>query len=475
MSAIITKDYRILNADTFIRSLQGGIPLNYLYLFIGKAMPWVNDTLPPSAIDNMDNTNEIWNNILSLKRILSSDVTLGIRKQNWVYGNYYDIYRHDYGNAGVTGVSLTGTITTPSTLGDANYYIVSDTGSVYMCVDNNGGTASTDNPSNYGTGIGFAIFTTGDNYRWKYIGSTSPSDYSKFSSLEFHPIKNVTIEPPIGDPYENQFYAQQHSATLGGAIFNILVNNAGTSTHYSTNIGTLGDQSQIIVRGDGVGLKVQFSTNSSGGVSKVTVLDNGTGYTYCYVNCASITNASFTPITTPLDGLGTNPVRDMNAYYMLMDVKLAYAEGDGIFTTSNDYRQLGVIANPKKYNGSLASENALDSTYTLTMTDAASYSVDGLITNTTNGTIARIIDWDPVTKKLRVNFPRPSSSGDWTKIVGFAAGNTITQTGGPTGTISAVKTPDVTYNSGEIIYYENRKPISRDASQIEDIHISLEF
>ena len=186
-------------------------------------------------------------------------------------------------------------------------------------------------------------------------------------------------------------------------------------------------------------------------------------------------NASFTPIITPLDGLGSNPVRDLNAYYLLIDVKLAYAEGDGIFTTSNDYRQLGIIANPKKYNGSVAADNALDATYTLTMTESASYTSDGLITNTSNGTIARVVDWDPTTKKLRVNFPRPASTSEWSGNLGFAAGNTITQTGGPTGTIASVKTPDVTYNSGNIIYYENRKPITRDASQIEDIHISLEF
>jgi hypothetical protein len=480
MSAIITKDYRILNADTFIRSMAGGTPLNYLYLFIGKSTSWVNDTLPPSAIDNMDNTNEIWNNILSLKRILSSDVSLGVMKKNWVYGNFYDIYRHDYGNAGANGVTLTGSISTPATLGDANYYVVSDVGSVYMCIDNNGGTASTDNPVNYGTGIGFDIFTTGDGYRWKYIASTSPSDYSKFSSIEFHPIKNVLTEPPIGDPYENQYLSQVKASTMGGAIFNIITENSGTSIYYSTTIGTLGEagQSQIVVKGDGTGLQLQFSTNSSGGVSKVTVLDPGQGYTYCYVNCTAITSASFTPIITPLEGLGADIVRDMNAYYMLMDIKLAYAEGDGIFTTSNDYRQIGIVSNPKDYNGTLAAQNALDATYNLVMTTANSYTVDGIITNTITGTTARVVDWDPISKILRVNFPRPSSSVDWVNNLGFAAGHPIHESdwlSGVTATIESVIPPDVMYNSGKIIYYENRKPITRDASQIEDIHIALEF
>jgi hypothetical protein len=488
MPAIITKNYRVLNADTFVRSLADPA-LNYLYLFIGKSLAWPGDT-PPEALDNQDSTDSIWNNILSLKRILTSDVTLGIQKRPWVYNTYYSIYRHDYGSSSVTGVSSTGAITTPTELCDTNYYVVTENGNVYICIDNNRNGVSTENPQYYGTGIGFDVFTTADNYRWKFICTVSPTDYAKFSTLEFHPVKTIMIEPNPGDSYESQYLQQVDAATKGGAVLHVVVKaeEAGTSAFTSTTItGTTNNASSPIkVYGDGSGLSLKAYTNSSGGVTKFEVLTYGAGYSYCSISIPGVTGGVFTPIITPRIGLGADPVKDLCAFYVLIDIRLSYAEGDGDFTVGNEYRQVGIISNPKNYGGgSLAVAGTLDASTSITLTAPGPFVQDDEIVNNVNGTIARVIDWDDGAHILRLNYPRPTDATDWNVNAGFASDDTISLTaGGAAYTIAAssVKDPgsgvvpsEVEPFSGDVIYYENRRAIGRDISQVEDIHISIEF
>jgi hypothetical protein len=461
-----------------------------MYFFIGKSIPWsagdggggtASDTIPPQPINNLNSENGIWRNMLSLKRILRSDVSSGIKKRTWTYGSYYDIYRHDYGDVGVTGVSDIGNSTTPPSLADARYYVVTENGNVYICIGNNRRqNASTDNPQNYGTGIGFANFTTSDGYIWKFITSISPTDYAKFSTLEFHPVKNVTVQPVIGDPYEAQYLAQETAKSKGGAIFNILVAAAGTSSFVSTTIGTLINQTGINVKGDGSGLKIAISTNVNGGVQTITVLDPGVNYTYANITLDGFIGTSLTPIYTPRYGLGANPIVDLTAYYLLVNTKLSYAEGDGDFTVANDYRQIGLITNPRQLNGSLATSSTLDASISLVVNSTtAVFAADAEIVNNTNGSIARIIDWDPVGAVLRVNLPKPSNIDNWSTYSGFSASQTISQIGGPGSTqnitITSVIDPEVQSFSGNVIYFENRRPIQRDAQQIESVSLSIEY
>jgi hypothetical protein len=501
MAAIITNKFRTFNVESFLKGLEGATPLNYLYFFIGKATPWADDsdlgavgsdTVPPQPVDSLSDENSIWRNMMSLKRIQRSSATSGIVKRNWVYGTYYDIYRHDYGLTGVTGLSETGVTTVPKTLSEARYYVVTDNGSVYMCIDNNNGlNASTINPQNYGTGIGFNIIETSDGYKWKYVAGVSASDFASFSTLEFHPVKVILTEPPVNDPYENQYLAQEHSKTHGGAIFNIKVKAAGTSLHRSTTItmASSSDFSVFKVYGDGSGLRLSASTNSSGGVSSITVLDPGTNYTYCYVTLTGFNGVSLYPIFTPKYGLGADPVKDLNAYYLLINATLTYAEGDGDFTVANDYRQVGLLANPYNFGTSTYSNmGSLDATISVMVSETtAAFTVDSEIVNNTNGTRAKIIDWDPAyvdsilgtVGRLRLNYAKPTDNTTWTTNAGFSVGHSISQTGGNGSTqgltVDKVVNPEIQAYSGNILYFENRRPILRDATQIEEIHLILEF
>ena len=58
----------------------------------------------------------------------------------------------------------------------------------------------------------------------------------------------------------------------------------------------------------------------------------------------------------------------------------------------------------------------------------------------------------------------------------FANGASVSGgSSGATGTISVIDTPGLRAYSGDIIYVENRVPISRASDQIEDVKLIIQF
>jgi len=191
-----------------------------------------------------------------------------------------------------------------------------------------------------------------------------------------------------------------------------------------------------------------------------------------------------TPIITPKAGLGANPVNDLNAFYGLINVRLEYDEGGGDFTTANNFRQIGIIMNPEKYGGGSLTDTTADATYKLTMPllETYNYTIDSVIKNVTLDTMATVVDWTPPVGStkgvLRVVMNQPSDVSTYSYAAGFYTGDTIEVIG--TGHQSVIDTvaaspTEVQPYSGDIIYFENRKAIQRDISQIEDIHLAFEF
>ena len=58
----------------------------------------------------------------------------------------------------------------------------------------------------------------------------------------------------------------------------------------------------------------------------------------------------------------------------------------------------------------------------------------------------------------------------------FANGATVTGgTSGATATISVISTPSLEAYTGDLLYVENRVPISRASDQIEDVKLIIQF
>ena len=104
MPAIITDQYRILNAETFVDSFVGigTTGKNNYYTFLGHPDPTnVTDAIgygdltwgteAPNPIDNFNQENRYHDSMLFLKQITSSDVRRVIPRIDWQSGTVYEL------------------------------------------------------------------------------------------------------------------------------------------------------------------------------------------------------------------------------------------------------------------------------------------------------------------------------------------------------------------------------------------------
>ena len=183
----------------------------------------------------------------------------------------------------------------------------------------------------------------------------------------------------------------------------------------------------------------------------------------------------------------------------MTNTTLTQAEGDD-FTTANDFRNVGIVVDPTDFGTStVATASTKRMTYVVKFSsNTGNFDVDEQITQTTTGAIGRVVEWDTSRKLLYYQQERYSTYGTATttqSFTAFSGANNITgatsgavgtpsTTGSETVTLAGGNTivltsgyanPELAFDSGNIIYTENRKPIQRVSDQTEDIKIIIEF
>ena len=490
MPAIITNKFRLNNAEQFQESFSETAATVY-YLGIGRAQNFGTitrpdartdyegtETAPSTPGDSVLNEFKNFDDLLAAKKITGSDVSFCIPRRNWTTGTTYDIYRHDYEEF-ITGSTTTRQTANSgaTTLFDATFYVLTTDRNVYKCLDNDGNTASTVEP----TGTGTSIITTGDGYKWKYMYTLSAAQQSDFLSTDFMAVAtNSTVS----------------SAAVDGAINIVRIKSAGSS-------GADGTHTNIDIRGDGSGGKVSV-TVSSGSVTAVSVTTPGTGYTYGYIRNADIVTAGATGLSgseldviiEPKGGHGFNAVSELGGFFVMVNTSLEGTESSntGDFTAENNFRKIVLMRDPFS-GGSAASANTLRATKAVRFAASptpGTFSVDEEINQASTGAVGKVVEWDATNRILhyiqtRFNDEGADSNGN---LVAFSGANVITGQGsGATGTPSSTgseSADDITFTSGyasaeldsdkgDVLYIENRAPITRATDQTENIKLVIEF
>ncbi len=544
MPSLVTDNFRIFAAQQFIESLEEPYSstfnpasedaLNYpaeanaaqkyrskIYLFIGRSYNWndttsgaivekydgvstVSDFLPPDPVDCLDEIDEIYDDMIAIKRVTRSDVSEVIRKRTWQSGVVYDMYRHDYGTVtnGVTKISANG----QSKLYDTSFYVMNSNFQVYKCIYN-GQTPSTEaypngKPSTVEpTGTSTDIVTYGDGYRWKYMYTISISDYIKFVSTDFIPVRVDTAV---------------QTAAVDGSINQVLITNRGASltpgTYYVPVIGNGGlglNSTKAVVK-----IIVPSSGSFANKIETATMEQSGSGYTFASLDLTSSysslndalartgtttslgTTASIEIIISPTGGHGANPIYELGAYRIMINKNLEFLDGSGDIPVNMQFRRFGLIEDPSSNSGIdyISPTAAVCKTIKFASSTTVNYQNGEIITQANTGAKGRVIHWDSINKILRyyqneyISAEQTGNNKD--KLVEFSGANAIT------GSISSVTaTPDATDNStvagitfvsgysageikkysGKILYVENRKPVFRSNDQIEDVKLVIEF
>ena len=486
MPAIITNKFRIHNQEQFVESFSE-TAANVYYLGIGRPQAFATSTRGDSRTDNegsdsapltpVDSVQEefyTFDDLLAAKKVTSSDVSICIPRRNWTTGTVYDYYRHDYGNR-ITGGTSTQTANSGATnLYDATFYVMSSTFNVYKCLDNNGNASSTVEP----TGTSSSILTTGDGYKWKYMYTLSATQQANFLSTDFMAVAtNSTVS----------------SAAVDGAVNVVKIKTAGSG-------GTNGTHTGVAIRGDGSS-GVASVTVSGGAVTAVTVTTPGTGYTYAYIRNADIVSAGATGLSgseldviiEPKGGHGFNAIKELGGFFVMMNTNFEAGEtsNSGDFTTANDFRRVTLMRDIES-GGSAATATTLRGTKAVLVTSpSGSFTVDEEINQATTGAVGKVVEWDSSNNILyyiqtRFNDEGVDSNGN---LTAFSGANTITGQGsGVTATPSTSTTTvdsvlftsgynagEIDADTGDIMYIENRSPITRAADQTENVKLIIEF
>ena len=486
MPAIITNKFRLHNAANFVESFSETSP-NIYYLAIGRPQAFATstggdsrtqfegtDASPLTPTDSVSDEFYFFDDVIAAKRITSSDVSRVIPRRNWTTGTTYDIYRHDYGQY-VKG-SSSSTISANSgatSLADATFYVLSSDNNVYKVIDNNGNSASTVEP----TGTSTSILTTGDSYKWKYMYTLTASEQTNFLSTDF---MHVSTDSTVS------------SAAVDGAIDTVLIKTAGSGGANGTHTG-------VAIRGDGSSGECSV-TVAGGAVTAVTVTTAGSGYTFAYIRNADIVSAGATSLSgaeldviiPPKGGHGANAVEELGGHFVMMNTDFTGDESSnsGDFTTQNDFRRVGLLLDPTT-GGSAASATTLRGTKAVKLSGTpGTFTVDEEINQASTGAVGKVVEYDSTNKILyyiqtRFNDEGVDSNGN---LTAFSGANAITGQDS-----SAAGTPDTStqtvdnivfssgYNAGEIdadtdvLYQENRSPISRASDQTENIKLIVEF
>ena len=543
MPAIITDQYRILNAETFVDSFVGigTTGKNNYYTFLGHPDPTnLTDQIgygdaswgvePPNPIDNFDQENRYYDSMLFLKQITSSDVRRVIPRINWQSGTIYEMYRNNYSATNRTSQ------TSNSSLYGSNYYIVTSEFKVYLCINNGSspttpnGTTSKVEPTHTSTTVPEQD-TTGntDDYQWKYLYTIAPADIVKFVTSSYIPLP---------EKWGDVTNATIKDASVEGKLESIIIKRAGTAEVAG---GTSGEKTITVpIIGDGSDGKAIVTVNE-GVVTRVKLADtNSKNYTYATVRFDSgspldgqtLTVGSgadepqFEVVIPPKGGHGADIYRELGGFRVMVYSKFDNNINDKAdYIVGNDFSRVGIVKDPLEFGGtSVLNKRTATSLGALklkvpsgssTVLSNVVYPKNTKITQYSNdstigiGTaIGYVASWDSNTGVLRYYQPVGFSTqsvygyelrnfvGVVTAITGAthiipgqsvdnlevdttfsAEAITVGQRSESLGHafVNGVANSEVKKFSGEIIYIDNRAPVTRTASQNAEEKIVIEF
>ena len=587
-----TKDLSINNAEAFISALSASDGRNtknsvILYAVIGNVYPYPNE---PTPIDPTDNEQflqyEAHREFIGGKKITTGDVSHVAPRYNWQTGTVYSMYRDTdidmydrvyyvltdqfnvykclYNNKGApstvkpTGFSTTAFTTSDGytwkymytiSLGDANKFLTS----VHMPVktlDSTDGSFESDRQiavQNAAVNGAIEVIETVD------LGSG------------YHEVANGVVETggrlsirlsAAGDnppsPIDNFYNGSSIyiiSGTGAGQLRRIIDYSGATKT-FSVNTAfaiTPNTDSRVIVSptltiiGDGRGAKAYTRVDANtGAISNVNVISVGSQYTRAQAlitsNSIHGTGATANVVISPVGGHGSNPVRELAADKVMLNVQLKdstsgiSANGNGYIPSNTEFRTISILKDPVlkcDSNNNLAAvesiANTSNSPNTLRFTSRLQISynqiedgepvnpllVRDIITNERTrlraelGTLQFVTDLSPITRATNalsnsvkgananiVYIREDETVADpsfyvayinnvegYADNVPFTNDDVILKSTGETqiATVEAIKGPEANTFSGEILYIENVQAVTRDPEQTEDIKIVLDF
>jgi hypothetical protein len=448
MTAVITDFFK----NNIVRYITDGISdsSERMYIGLGRAEYWDSSDTPPIPTNSMKDIRGFRQSLQAVKKITDSSYV--VPRLNWTTGTSYTSWDD----------------TNPT----SNYYVMTENYGVYMCLrvgKNNLGVqvGSTVEP----TGSNNDAFVTADGYVWKFLYTISAIEANYFLSANYMPVSRI-VGTLDSDATGIQIkHKEIQTSATPGEISNIVVTNSGTG--YTS-------KPTITIDGNGTATTAIATIDSaSGGTIAKIEFENDSStiampYGYNYAN-VTITGGGglgglARPVISPPKGFGADAPFDLSSDALMIHAKIAGTEED--FITVQDFRQVGLIRNPLKGNGTDSdftadTGNALQQ-LVLSSTSVA-FSVDKTVVGANSGSKAYIDRVD----SNNLYFHQTDTTG----YGAFTLGETLTESNGSGQGIlgSTIDSSEVEPFSGDVLYIDNRTAVERMSNQTEDIKIILQL
>lgn len=592
-----TKDLSITNAEAFIDAVANATDTStnkksfVLYAMLGNVYPYPNEPTPIEPQDNEQYLQyEAHREFIGGKKISATDISHVAPRYDWISGTVYSMYRDTdtdmydrayyvltdennvykclYNNKGsASTVKPTGFSTSSFTssdgytwkymysisLGEADKFLTSVHMPVKTITSNDGSIESSRQLAVQNAAVNGSIqiietVSTGAGYHQVANGVVEEGDPDN-DGIKIR-LSAASDNPP--SPIDN-FYTGSSiyitSGTGAGQLRRIIDYNGSTKT-FIVNTAfqtTCNTDSRVIVSptvtiiGNGSGAKAYTRLDpSTGGIANVAIISPGLNYTRAIAkitaNSIHGSGATANVVISPVGGHGSNPIRELAADKVLLNIQFNGLEGvsntgAGYIPSNTEFRTVSIVRDPvlkvDENNAHIEVEkiaNTSNSPDTLRMTTrlTVSYikmangepvsplSPRDIITNervrllAETGELEFVTELSPTARNtasvsnailaananiVYVREDETSSDPSFytTYInnvesfggrVAFTKDDVIltsTGEGEKVAIVKDIKGPEANTYSGQIIYTENVQAVTRDPDQTEDIKIILDF
>lgn len=535
MAILLRDQARVQLARSFYRDIYNDN--DRYFLAASRTETWTTDTAPDTSYDNRIDMSQFRRDILFVKKVQNADVAMLSRRIDWISGTVYDKYDDALSptNLSNSGANNLGEANFYVLTEDFNVYKCIDNNENSVSTDKPDGTGTEIFETSDGYKWKF-LFQIGSSDRTKFLsdsympvrkvsGGGEPnfdvngeiddivvqSGGTGYTSSPIVTIQGdgtgavatatvangsvtsitvtnggygysfadvvltgggfttlATADAVLGSTESATLQSAVESTAIGGTIDNIVVTNIGQDY--------VNGDTTVSIEGDGIGAAASIGVNSNGNIEYVTVTNPGQGYTKANIVLNQVagngTNASFRVIISPWGGHGSNPQQEL--FSRRVGITVSFDNDSQDLVTGNDYRQVGLLKNIYKYGEtSLFNEATGTSCYTIGTSFPSGYAADDHITTSSNGEflVTQIRDGNNDGTDDTVYLQEITS--------GISNSDTLTNTTqditGLTINSSTLTNPEFDIHSGELVYYDNRKPIQRDEDQVETVKLIFTF
>jgi hypothetical protein len=520
MSSRIYQKFRTFVADQILESLTEPANTSY-YIVLGKTTPHVSDSNPeaPSGSDHFAQ-HTFDQEFISGKIVRRTDVSYVIPRYNWISGTRYAQYDHAVQDQY-----------------SKNFYTITDEHNVYKCLFNNANTVSTSKPT--GVSISPFTTPDGYTWKYMYSITSAEAERFltktlmpvKHLTLDDSSVQYDVQQAAISggiNAIEVTNAGSNYRAYTDGIIVSVvnstavILNSSANNTqdnHYAnsgfyvkggTGAGQVKIVNNYIAATRTLVVKEPFSPALSAGgltpsrykispqvqitgpdgsnalavstvdatsntIANIEVISVGSGYRRAnvsiYAKSEHGSGATARALIGPKGGHGLNAVQELGGDKLMFVAQFTGNESNTV-PVGLTFRQISLVKNPQFSNGNFSNTTSptnIQYTTRLRHTDggANKFVIGEFIAGVSSGAEGRVVASNSSTVVL-------------TAVQGTFIGNetlsgNTTVSFQPTINGNGVLASDMINNSGELIYVQNVKPVTRNLDQIEDIKLVLDF